>query len=63
MSTPPEIMKKFEQAVTGLDYGTVTLSLFIKKGRPRYVLAREESYIIDEELPVTDNSPAKERTG
>jgi hypothetical protein len=49
MRTPPEILEKFEKAAHGLDYGTVTLSLFLKQGRPRYVIAREESCIPSDE--------------
>lgn len=45
MKIPPEILEKFEKASLGLEYGTVSLSLFIKQGRSRYVVAREESCI------------------
>ena len=49
MKTPATILKKFEQASDGLDYGTITLTLSVKQGRHRYVIAREESIIPTEE--------------
>ena len=49
MKTPPVILERFEQAADGLEYGTVSLSLEIKMGRPRYVISREESYIPNED--------------
>ena len=48
MRTPSDILEKFEQAAQGLEYGTVTLSLDIKLGKPRYIIARKESLLIDE---------------
>jgi hypothetical protein len=54
MKMPAYILKKFEQAALGLNYGTVTLTLHIKQGKPRYVIAREESCIPSEEQPNQD---------
>jgi hypothetical protein len=45
MKTPLEILEKFEQASDGLDYGTVTLCLFVKQGRLRYTITWEESIV------------------
>jgi hypothetical protein len=45
MKIPSQILEKFEQAIIGLDYGTVTLSLSIKEGKHRYIITREESII------------------
>ena len=60
MKTPVSIIDKFEKAAIGLDYGTVTLSLFLKQGKPRYVIAREESYVPTDEMSVTADSYAIE---
>jgi len=59
MKTPPDILDKFEKATQGVDYGTITLSLFIKHGRARYVIAREESYIPTDESSVAADSCVK----
>jgi hypothetical protein len=45
MKTPVDILTKFENASDGLIYGDVTLKLSVKQGKPRYVIAREESCI------------------
>jgi hypothetical protein len=45
MKTPTDILERFEKATQGVDYGTISLSLFLKNGRPRYVISREESYV------------------
>jgi hypothetical protein len=45
MKTPAYILAKFERAAVGLEYGSVSLSLFIKNGELRYVILREESFI------------------
>jgi hypothetical protein len=60
MKTPPEILEKFEQASLGLVYGTVSLSLFIKQGRSRYVVAREESYLPKDSSVVTADCKEEE---
>ena len=52
MKTPPEILDKFEKATLDLEYGSVTLTLAVKQGRSRYVIAREESYIPTDEESV-----------
>ena len=49
MKTPPDILEKFEKASIGLDYGTATLTFSVKQGRQRYIIAREESILCDEE--------------
>jgi hypothetical protein len=56
IKTPTDILDKFEQAAQGVSYGTITLTLFIKNGRLRYVIAREESLIPTDELSVTSDS-------
>ena len=45
MKMPVEIIDKFEKAAAGLAYGNVVLTLSVKQGKPRYVIAREESFI------------------
>jgi len=54
MKTPSDILVKFEQAAVGLDYGSITLTLFIKQGRLRYLINREESYVYNGEPPNCD---------
>jgi len=51
MKTPQDILAQFEQASIGLNYGTVTLTLSIKQGRPLYILAREESFLPKSDVP------------
>ncbi|MCL2722174.1 MAG: hypothetical protein FWD47_12670 [Treponema sp.] len=60
MKTPSEILNKFEQATIGLMYGTVTLTLSIKQGKPRYIIMREESCIHKDDLYPNDGFFAKE---
>ena len=49
MKTPEDILSKFEDASEGLEYGIVVLTLELKQGKPRYVIAKQESIIpIDE---------------
>jgi hypothetical protein len=50
------MIDKFEQATLGLDYGTVTLTLFVKQGRFRYLITREESYIPNAEQPTQEET-------
>jgi hypothetical protein len=45
MKTPPDILDKYEKASHGLEYGRVSLILTVKQGQPRYVIAREESFL------------------
>ena len=61
MKTPKHILGKFEQEAQGLDYGTVTLTLHIKQGKPRYIIAREESYIPSGQQATHDYFSAKEK--
>ena len=49
MKIPDELIEKFEKASTGLFYGNVILTLSLKQGKARYVLAREESFIPGEQ--------------
>jgi len=58
MKTPTTILKKFEKAVDGIDYGTVSLSLIVKQGKYRYVLTKQESF-----LPSNDESMLSELVG
>ena len=52
MTIPAPLLEKFEQAATGIDYGSVSLTLHMKGGAARYVIQREESYIpTDNEKP------------
>ena len=62
MKTPQGIITKFEEACQELDYGMVTLTLFIKQGKPRYVIGREESYIPHGEPSALDDFYVKEET-
>ena len=45
MKIPIEIIDRFEKAATGLDYGNVILTLSVKQGKIRFVIAREESFL------------------
>ena len=49
MKTPRLILEKFESAADGLYFGDVTLRLSIKQGKHRYVIAKEESIILNDE--------------
>jgi hypothetical protein len=60
MKTPQNILDRFESASEGLDFGDVTLRLSIKLGKPRYVIAKEESFIPIDETSVTADSYSKE---
>ena len=48
MKIPAYVLRKFEKAAAGMGWGTVTLSLVMNRGKPRYVIRREESFIPDE---------------
>ena len=68
MKTPPDILEKFEQASLGMEYGKVTLKLFLKQGKPRYVVVRKESCVPDVEQSISgdsakdpDNEPSRGR--
>jgi hypothetical protein len=60
MKMPNEIIDRFEKAATGLYYGNVILTLSVKQGKVRYVIAREESFIPADELSFEMNSCLKE---
>ena len=53
MKMPIEIIDRFEKAATGLVYGNVILTLSVKQGKLRYVIAREESFIPSDGEPST----------
>ena len=68
MRTPPDVLEKFEQASLGMEYGEVTLQLFLKQGKPRYVIARKESCVPDIAQSISgdfakdpDNEPSQSR--
>ena len=64
MKTPQAMMERFEQAAIGLTYGTVTLTLAIKEqGKRRYLIAREESHVYNEEPPVSRDLSSTKETG
>jgi len=48
MKTPIEILERFENASSELVYGEVTLTLSVKQGKQRYIIAREESFLLEE---------------
>jgi len=50
MKMPTEIIDRFEKAATGLVYGNVILTLSVKQGKVRYVIAREESFVSTENV-------------
>jgi hypothetical protein len=61
MITPQFIIEKFEKSSLDIAYGSVTLSHFIKDGRRRYTINREESFIVDEEpSPVGNTTTVKD---
>jgi hypothetical protein len=59
---PATILEKFEQASSSLDYGSVTLTLYMKGGAPRYVIQKEESFIATDDVSVGLVIPYKEET-
>ena len=50
MRITDEIKMELEQAAQGIDFGTVTFTLFIKPMSLRYTIAREISRIYNEAL-------------
>ena len=60
MKMPKEIIERFENAAIGLDYGNVILTLSIKQGKARYILAREESFLPEESDPSKQTIPILE---
>jgi len=57
MKTPVEIIQKFEQAASGLVYGTVTLSLSVKQqGQRRFIISKDESFLYNQS-DTTVNEP------
>jgi excisionase family DNA binding protein len=45
---PPDIIAAFEQELDGISHGSVTLTVHLRDGRPRFVIGRERSFIRDE---------------
>jgi len=56
MKTPAAILEKFEQAATGIDYGSVSLTLHMKRGAARYVIQKEESFLPTDDLSAGSGS-------
>jgi excisionase family DNA binding protein len=42
---PPEIIKTFENELSGISHGSVTLTVHLRDGRPRFVIGREQSFL------------------
>jgi len=60
MKTPASILENFEKSGDGIDYGSVSLTLFVKQGKSRYVITREESFVPSNDesvssVPVDEN--------
>jgi len=49
MMIPPRIMRKFNEAAQGLEFGKVVLELHVKHGDPRIVVCTEESFLLTKE--------------
>ena len=45
MKVPHEYMERFEKLAQGMEYGEVTLTLFLKQGRPRFEVGYKESFL------------------
>ena len=61
MKTPSGIITKFKEACHGISYGKATLTLTIKQGQPRYLVAREESFLPIEEPSTSGDFYAEEQ--
>jgi len=46
LKTPAAILEKFEQEASALDYGSVSLVFHKKAGSARFVLQKEESFLV-----------------
>jgi len=47
MRIPRYIIKRFERESDGVEYGEVYLKLFIKYGKLRYEVGRNESFLLE----------------
>jgi hypothetical protein len=47
MIIPVEILKLFETAIAGISHGSVTLTVHLRDGNPRFVIGRERSLMPD----------------
>jgi excisionase family DNA binding protein len=57
---PPEIIKTLETEIEGVKHGTVSLTVYIRDHRPRFVVGRERSFFPDadkEAVSQSRNSP------
>ena len=59
MRTPPAILEEYEQESEGLEYGSVSLILTVKMGKPRYQIVKEKSIIHIEDHPTVNVSEVK----
>jgi hypothetical protein len=48
MKTPPEVIEKFERLSEGLEFGSVSLVIHMRDGRPRYEFGRRESCLLQD---------------
>ena len=48
MKIPTELIEEFEKETIGLSHGIVSLSLHLRDGKPRYVISKEKSILLDE---------------
>lgn len=46
--TPIEIIEKFEQAIQNIAYGTASVICYIRGGKLRFVVSKEESFLESE---------------
>jgi hypothetical protein len=46
MKIPCETLKIFENETDGLDFGEVTLTVYLKDGKPRFVIGRQRSIVM-----------------
>jgi hypothetical protein len=47
MTIPPEVLKLLEAEIAGISHGSVTLTIHLRDGRPRFVISRERSFLTD----------------
>jgi hypothetical protein len=65
MKIPGEILALFDKESEGLTHGAIRLELFLRDGRPRFVLARERSLVPgtdwrSEDMPLHTTGKKKE---
>jgi excisionase family DNA binding protein len=44
---PGRIIETFERELDGISHGSVTLTVFLRDGHPRFVIGREQSFFED----------------